>query len=382
MRKFICVFMGIVFLSGIARADEGPADNSLRLIADVHALPYFMEPTYAMNGMAFNGSVFFGWGSRAIFIGAEVWENYLTLDAPTDVYNYNGAWNILRGTATLHLAPADWLALKFGLGGAWFSSAFSSDDVGIVGRQGPAASAVADAAVILVPAVLSIALRNRLDLVFLPEGLTPFYYGGLNISVSPGVAWLTFYAEAGVQTFIQADLPRTQNDAMFVWGAGVRINIAFAAASAGAAPVTVTVTVKKPIEGKKPVRDEQKEREKQVQELKTGTTGKIVAFDTIIFFPDSPAIKPESYPVLDQIALILKERKTIAVEIRGHTNDLGDAKDEFDLSLKRAEAVRKYLVGKGIALARMKCAGLGSEFSKNLAVTETNRKVEFRILSE
>jgi OOP family OmpA-OmpF porin len=142
------------------------------------------------------------------------------------------------------------------------------------------------------------------------------------------------------------------------------------------------VTVKKPIEGKKPVRDEQKEREKQVQELKTGTTGKIVAFDTIIFFPDSPAIKPESYPVLDQIALILKERKTIAVEIRGHTNDLGDAKDEFDLSLKRAEAVRKYLVGKGIALARMKCAGLGSEFSKNLAVTETNRKVEFRILSE
>ncbi|RPJ04116.1 MAG: OmpA family protein [Spirochaetaceae bacterium] len=338
-------------------ADETHDQSAFRLAADAFAIPYLIETEENMAGVSLNGSVFFGWGSKAFVIGGEVWEHYLSLNAGSDPLHYNGAWNILRATATLRLAPLDWLSFKLGLGGAWFRSAFSSDEVGTISREGAGISAIAEVSCTLIPSLLTLSLRNRFDLVFLADGAAPFYYGGLNASFYPGADWIALYVEAGLQTFIQQGSPREHDEVMFVLSAGVKIDIAFSAA-----PVNAV--------------------EKQLQELKTGGTGKTVSFETIIFYPDSPVLKPESFPVMDQIALILKERKTITVEIRGHTNDLGDAKDEFDLSLKRAETVREYLIRKGIALARMKCAGLGSEFSKNLAITEANRKVEFRIMSE
>jgi outer membrane protein OmpA-like peptidoglycan-associated protein len=380
MRRYLIYFAVMALFGTPLFSQEAAGKGGLRMIADLYASPAFTEPTYNMLAMSLNGSLFLGGGSEGFAMGGEIWDHYLTFTAPDDPYNYNGAWNILRGTVTVHAAPLEWLRLKFGLGGAWYRSAFSSNDAGVVGREGPGLSAVADVGVVVIPDVLRLTLLNKFDLVFLEAETMPVYSVALNATVYPGLDWMAFFVEAGLQTFIQAGLPREHDTAMFVWNAGVKFDLSFSPAPQTEPPLIITE--KKLTTGPLPARDEKKEREKQIQNLKTGKIGNVVAFDTIIFLPNAPDIKTESYLVLDQIARILHERKTISVEIRGHTNDLGDAKDEFDLSLKRAEAVRAYLISKGIAVRRMKCAGLGSEFSKNLAVTEANRKVEFRILSE
>ena len=88
---------------------------------------------------------------------------------------------------------------------------------------------------------------------------------------------------------------------------------------------------------------------------------------------------------LDRDGEILKENPDIKVEIGGHTDSLGSAKANQEISEKRAESVKKYLMDKfNIAGDRMVVKGYGS--SKPIANNSTkegrakNRRVEIRIL--
>jgi outer membrane protein OmpA-like peptidoglycan-associated protein len=91
-------------------------------------------------------------------------------------------------------------------------------------------------------------------------------------------------------------------------------------------------------------------------------------------------LRSESYTALDMVVQSLYEWPEVKVEIQGHTDAIGDPAYNQDLSQRRAEAVRDYLVGKGVAADRMTAVGYG--LTKPIASNKTaagraqNRRVE------
>ena len=71
---------------------------------------------------------------------------------------------------------------------------------------------------------------------------------------------------------------------------------------------------------------------------------------------------------------------SIKVEVQGNTDNIGTAKYNMGLSLRRANAVMQYLVNKGVAQSRLNARGFG--FSRPVATNDTdegralNRRVE------
>ena len=111
----------------------------------------------------------------------------------------------------------------------------------------------------------------------------------------------------------------------------------------------------------------------------------IVILEKVFFDLDSAVIQARSFPVLDEVARVLRENPQIKkVEIAGHTDNQGSAVRNRRLGQSRAEAVRDYLVGKGVAADRLLPKGYGSDRLIDLARTEDahakNRRVEFLIL--
>ncbi len=96
------------------------------------------------------------------------------------------------------------------------------------------------------------------------------------------------------------------------------------------------------------------------------------------------ALKPESYTILDIVAGSLIGNPDIRIEIAGYTDNTGTAAVNTRLSQARAEAVRAYLVSKGVHLERMIARGYGPA---NPVATNTtaagraqNRRVELHQL--
>ncbi len=102
--------------------------------------------------------------------------------------------------------------------------------------------------------------------------------------------------------------------------------------------------------------------------------------DNVLFDFDKAVIKPEAYPLLDEVVAIMKKNPAMSVELQGHTDNIGTKEYNKDLSMRRANAVANYLVKKGIARNRLATTGFG--FSKPVALNGTkfgrslNRRVE------
>ncbi|RME88464.1 MAG: OmpA family protein, partial [Candidatus Hydrogenedentota bacterium] len=118
--------------------------------------------------------------------------------------------------------------------------------------------------------------------------------------------------------------------------------------------------------------------------LKKIETGVSVVINNIFFKPNSAYLSRDSRLALDRIAKLLKTHYNLALEIQGHTDDIGSKKKNLILSQKRAEAVRRYLMKKGISGVRLKAVGFGEEkprvpntSAKNRAL---NRRIEFKII--
>jgi outer membrane protein OmpA-like peptidoglycan-associated protein len=89
---------------------------------------------------------------------------------------------------------------------------------------------------------------------------------------------------------------------------------------------------------------------------RTGQIGQVV------FASRSAALSKEARRVLDDIAKRLKEHRTLRhVSLEGHTNEEGNTRAQLDLSRRRADAVRRYLLGKGIAPERLLTVAVGSK---------------------
>ena len=77
------------------------------------------------------------------------------------------------------------------------------------------------------------------------------------------------------------------------------------------------------------------------------------------FAPASARLRPESYIALDSIAEILQADTTLRVEIGAHTDNSGTAAQNQHLSNLQAEAVRTYLVTKGVNFQQVQARGYG-----------------------
>jgi hypothetical protein len=108
------------------------------------------------------------------------------------------------------------------------------------------------------------------------------------------------------------------------------------------------------------------------------------AFNNLEFEFGNAVIKTESYPYIDELATVLMAQPTWRLDIAGHTDNSGSDKTNMALSKARAEAVKSFLVQKGIAENRINIYYFGE--SKPIASNDTeegrakNRRVEFRIV--
>jgi len=106
----------------------------------------------------------------------------------------------------------------------------------------------------------------------------------------------------------------------------------------------------------------------------------------INFVTDSDVIKGErSFDILNVVAAVLRSNTHLRVEIQGHTDNRGTQEHNMDLSQRRAESVRTYLIEQGIAADRMEARGYGPdrpiEDNRTGRGREKNRRVEFHIIA-
>lgn len=96
------------------------------------------------------------------------------------------------------------------------------------------------------------------------------------------------------------------------------------------------------------------------------STKNAISFNAnITFKPNRAELEPSSSVELDKVATMLNKSKDYTLEIITHTDSKGEDADNLELSKKRSSAVKAYLVGKGIAPARMKPIGKGESELKN-----------------
>jgi outer membrane protein OmpA-like peptidoglycan-associated protein len=106
--------------------------------------------------------------------------------------------------------------------------------------------------------------------------------------------------------------------------------------------------------------------------------------EKVFFETGKTSVRPESFGLLDDVAAALKENADVKkVVIEGHTDDKGAKTANLRLSKGRAEAVRVYLVKKGVEPGRLEAKGVGEDrpIADNTTAKgrEENRRVEFVI---
>lgn len=109
-----------------------------------------------------------------------------------------------------------------------------------------------------------------------------------------------------------------------------------------------------------------------------------LVLEGVVFDTGKSTLRPESYPKLDRVFEYLKHRKSLKIEISGHTDNVGTPRSNKILSQQRAEACRQYLLSKGIDSGRIKATGYGEE--RPIASNDTpggrqaNRRIEAKEL--
>ncbi len=117
------------------------------------------------------------------------------------------------------------------------------------------------------------------------------------------------------------------------------------------------------------------------------TASSIKITDKVQFELGSDKLLEVSFPLLDEVAAAIADNPQIEViQVEGHTDSTGGAVRNRELSKLRADSVRTYLIGRGIAKSRLTAKGFGPD--RPLVPNDTpegrdaNRRVEFNIIKQ
>lgn len=117
--------------------------------------------------------------------------------------------------------------------------------------------------------------------------------------------------------------------------------------------------------------------------LKKLDVGVKVVLNNIFFDFDKATLRKESTGELVRLQTLLAETPALRLEISGHTDNVGNASYNKDLSQRRAKSVVDYLVGKGISKDRLTFAGYGDTQpvapNTSKANRQQNRRTEFKV---
>jgi outer membrane protein OmpA-like peptidoglycan-associated protein len=125
----------------------------------------------------------------------------------------------------------------------------------------------------------------------------------------------------------------------------------------------------------------------QAKQLAVLRADRIEIMEAVYFAENRDLIEARSHALLDNVARILVEQPRIRrLRVEGHTDDRGADDRNLGLSQRRALAVVRYLVGRGVARERLDAVGLGENRpvadNRTAAGRAKNRRVEFNIVDD
>lgn len=113
---------------------------------------------------------------------------------------------------------------------------------------------------------------------------------------------------------------------------------------------------------------------------------KVYTLDNVYFDTGKSTLRAESFKELNELAEFMRQKKTLVIEIAGHTDNVGSAESNLKLSEGRANAVRDYLIRKGIKPERIIAKGYGDTQPVANNTTDEgkqkNRRTEVRVVKE
>lgn len=111
-----------------------------------------------------------------------------------------------------------------------------------------------------------------------------------------------------------------------------------------------------------------------------------LVLEDLLFDTGKSTIQQKSFAMLDELVDYLKRKEKIRIRLEGHTDNVGSESANLRLSEQRAQAVKTYLIEKGIAENRLLVKGKGA--SHPIADNATaegrakNRRTEVHVLEE
>jgi outer membrane protein OmpA-like peptidoglycan-associated protein len=136
------------------------------------------------------------------------------------------------------------------------------------------------------------------------------------------------------------------------------------------------------------------QKDKQIKELRESTAGSgidvtdngdgiLLNLPDVTFAVDSTEISPSFQTALDKVAQSMVQYPDSLVDVYGHTDSTGSDQYNLDLSRRRADAVGRYLISRGVSSARLQTQGMGESYpvaDNNTAEGRAkNRRVEVKI---
>jgi peptidoglycan-associated lipoprotein len=107
-------------------------------------------------------------------------------------------------------------------------------------------------------------------------------------------------------------------------------------------------------------------------------TPRTYTFEDVHFDFDRYTLRPEATRVLDEAVAALREDPTLRVTIEGHTCNIGTAEYNLALGDRRANAVKEYLVSRGVGTDRLQTVSYGEERPKYDNAREETRRLNRR----
>ncbi len=113
---------------------------------------------------------------------------------------------------------------------------------------------------------------------------------------------------------------------------------------------------------------------------------RVIVLENVEYEFNKANIKPVSFNTLNDLFEVMNLKPNLTIEIGGHTDNIGNDKSNQILSLKRAEAIKQYLVKKGINAKRIQTKGYAASVPIDDNSTDSgrqkNRRTEVTVITE